>query len=194
MPIEIFGMASGVLSLIGLLLYGRSVVWGETKPLKSTWFLWALNGFLLMSSYEASGADATVWLSLGYAVGCVCIFALTLKFGESGWQKIEIFCLIGAGIGAILWWLTGSPEIAFYSTLVIDMCGVVPTILHSKNKPSDESLLAWGVMFLGGVVSLFAIEEWLPLTLESVTIVAYPIQITLTAGLITWFLRKEPLK
>src|SRR5688572_397041 len=92
----LFGVTSGVLSLVGLLLYARGVVAGPSKPSRATWLIWTLNSILLLTSYDASGAKETIWLAGGYAAGCFVIAMLTIKFGEGGWSRLDRICLVGA--------------------------------------------------------------------------------------------------
>ncbi len=178
----IFGIASGIITLVGLLIYAKSVVTGDSKPSRVTWFLWTLNSVLLLTSYDASGAGETVWLAGGYAAGLFIIAILTIKYGEPGWSWLDRFCLIGAIIGALLWWITGSPLTAYVSTLIIDFFGVLPTIQKSWKNPEEEDLLSWTVLLFAGFLSLFAVEEW------SLVIAWYPLQITITTAIIVWFL------
>ena len=176
------GVASGILTLAGLLLYTKSVVAGPTKPSQATWTIWAINALLLLTSYDASGAKETVWLAAGYAAGLAIISLLTIKFGEKGWNRLDRFCLLGAAMGGFLWWITGSPLTALSASLIIDLFGVIPTIQKSWYHPEEEDKLAWSILLWGGLMSLLAIEKW------SLVIIAYPIQITVTTAIIVLFL------
>ena len=179
---QFFGTTSGVLTLAGLLLYAKSVVIGFTKPSQATWAIWTINSFLLLTSYSASGAKETLWLAMGYAIGLSIITMLTMKFGERGWNWLDRLCLIGAVLGILLWWATGSPLTAFFASLIIDLFGVIPTIQKSWYHPKEEDKLSWSILLIGGVMSIFAINKW------SITIAVYPIQITITTALIVLFL------
>ncbi len=213
-----FGRVAGIVSLIGLLVYAKSmlvwpkrplqIVWffhplrlygylrgvstGKEKPSRATWFIWTLNSVLLLPSYSASGAEDTVWLSAGYMAGCFIIALLTIKFGEGGWSRLDRFCLSGAVAGALLWAATGSALTMFVITLGIDILGVLPTIKKSWQYPDKEDVLAWSILLLGGVVSLFAVKEW-SFTLLSLTVMAYPIQITFTTAIIVLFLLRPKI-
>ncbi len=185
---EILGITAGVISLVAFVPYMYYTVRGNNRPSRATWFIWTLNSLLLLVSYDASGAKETVWLAVGYACGCFIISILTIWFGEGGWGWLDRCCLLGAVLGVFLWWFTGSPLIAFTSTLIIDLLGVMPTIEKSWKIPGKESRLAWCMWFLGGLTSLGAIERWCPLSITSITVMSYPIQITVTSGLIAYLL------
>lgn len=180
------GIAAGILTLAGLLLYAKSVVAGPTKPSRATWIIWTINALLLLTSYDASGAKETIWLAAGYAGGLSIICILAMKFGEGGWNWLDYFCLAGAALGATLWWITGSPLTALFASLAIDFFGVMPTIQKSWYHPGEENRIAWSILLFGGVMSLLAIEEW------SLIIAAYPLQITITTAIVVLFLFRRP--
>ncbi len=54
-------------------------------------------------AYRAAGADATMWVPITYVIGPLGTSLLAIKFGEGGWTKLDRICLVGVGIGLILW-------------------------------------------------------------------------------------------
>ena len=126
-----------------------------------------------MLSYYFSGARETIWVPIGESIGPLLIAFISIKYGEGGWSKIDRICLMGAVIGAILWFMSGSPLVGLLSFLVIDFWGVIPTLIKSYFKPHGESNLAWSLSFLGSFLNLFAIQQW------SLPIIIYPIYTTL---------------
>lgn len=179
---QFFGILAGILTLAGLLLYAKSVAAGPTKPSRATWAIWTINSLLLLTSYAASGARETIWLAAGYAAGLFIITLLTMKFGERGWNWLDIFCLVGAAFGVLLWCVTGSSLSALIASLAVDLCGVIPTMQKSWYYPEQEDRLSWSILLIGGLMSCLAIEEW------SFKIAAYPLQITITTAVIVIFL------
>ena len=182
---EIFGPLSGIITLVGLLVYARSVAIGSTKPSQVTWFVWTLNAFLLLASYHASGAKETIWLSAGYTLGLFIISALTIKYGHSGWGLVDKICLVGAAAGVLLWWVTGSSLTAFSTSLIIDLVGIIPTMYKTWIDPVEEDKTSWVILLIGGVFSLLAIEEW------NFIIAWYPLQVTVTTAIIVWFVFRK---
>lgn len=187
--IEIAGLAGGLLTLFAFGTYLPSILRGTVKPQRATWWIWTLNSLLLLTSYKAEGATDTAWLAIAYTIGCVIVALLTIRYGVGGWSTLDRFCFGGTIVAAALWIVIG-PLATFVSTLIIDLLGVLPTIYESYRHPEEEDTLSWVLWFFGGFVSLLAIQDlfvtkW---SLEVITILAYPLQITVTAGIIVWFL------
>ena len=176
------GITSGVITLVGLLIYARSVPSGKTKPVIATWFIWTLNSVLLLASYYASGAGDTTWFEAGYTAGLFIIWLLALRFGTTGWSSLDKLCLVGALSAALLWLVTGSSVVAYLMTLLIDLLGIIPTMYHAWRNPSEEHKISWVILLIGALVSFFSLEGWNPL------IAWYPFQITLTTAVIVWLL------
>ena len=191
---EIAGLLGGLFTLLAFGTYIWSILKGPTKPKRATWWIWTMNSVLLLTSYRAEGAQETVWLAVAYTLGCITVALFTIKRGAGGWSQLDRFCFGSAIIAAALWVIIG-PLATFITTLVIDLCGVMPTIYGSYHDPEDEDKLSWVLWFVGGLVSLMAVESLFTPTvwsLNTLTLVAYPAQITITAGIIVWFLVRTP--
>lgn len=63
------GLAAGALALVAYIPYVVSILRGNTKPNRATWFIWAVIGAILGASYYASGAEHTAWVTVGYFLG-----------------------------------------------------------------------------------------------------------------------------
>lgn len=190
------GFISGVLTVIGFVPYIFSIHKGGVKPRQVTWWIWTVNSFLLLASYKAEGADETLWLSMAYTIGCLSIAVLTLRRGIGGWSSLDIFCFFGAFIALIFWALLGSLA-TFITTLVIDFLGIIPTIYSSFYRPHEESRFSWSIWCTAGILSILSIDNlflFQQVSFETLTILAYPAQITLTSGLIVCLLFRRDLK
>jgi len=160
-----FGLLAGIIGFLAFIPYILDIVKGSTRPNKATWIIWAAVGFVIAASYFAAGARDSAWTPVAYAVGILAVAALSLRYGEKGWTKLDIACLIGAGIGLSLWILTKEPVFALYITTVVDLIGAIPTFKKAHEKPESESKVAWVMFFIANTLNLFAIgSEWtLPL-------------------------------
>lgn len=195
---EIIGFLGGILTLAGFATYIFSVIRTGTKPKRSTWWIWSINSMMLLSSYFAEGAKETIWLAVGYAIGCVVIAFFSIRYGTGGSSKLDQICFLFTAVAIIFWFIIG-PLVTLIITLLIDLLGVLPTILNSKNHPEEENKTSWILWFFGGMFSILAIEnifivhKW---TFAMVPILAYPAQITITAGIIVWLILKsqKPIK
>src|SRR5882672_4662201 len=77
-----FGLAAAALELLSLPIYIRSILKGETKPDRVTWWVLSLVSCMIAASYFASGARETVWLPIIYAACMLIVALLSLKFGD----------------------------------------------------------------------------------------------------------------
>ncbi len=173
---ELVGLIAGVLALSAAIPYIRAILRGETRPSRATWFIWTVVGLLIATSYYAAGARQTIWVAVVYFVDPLIVAVLSIKFGEAGWTLLDRLCLAGAGIGVLLWWLSGSPLVALIANLVVDAFGALPTIKKSYCRPQSEDRTAWALALAGATANLFAIEAW------SFEIAAYPVYMFLNVA------------
>src|ERR1017187_8729834 len=159
---HIFGEVSGVVAVIAFVPYIRSILKGETKPNRASWFIWSILGVIILASYHFSGASSTIWLPVVYAIAPVFILLLAFKYGVGGFEGLDIVCLVGAALGLILWKLTHSPETALYLSIVVDAFGFVPTFKKAFYHPASESTLAWVIGVTATWLNLLAINSWRP--------------------------------
>lgn len=177
------GAIAGIVSLTGFIPYWWAIWQGRTRPSRATWWIWSIVGIAIALSYRALGADSTIWVPISYVIGPLVTSILAIKFGEGGWSKLDRICLIGVGIGLILWGLSRSPSIVLGINIGIDFLGAVPTIRKSYRYPQGENRLAWLLFSVGNGLNLLAIEQW------TAQIIIYPLYIFLVGiaiNLLLW--------
>lgn len=172
------GRMAGLLSFAAFVPYIISTLRGRTKPNRATWWIWTVVGFLLAVSYYSSGARHTIWVPVSYVLGPFITAVLSLKFGVGGWSFFDRGCLLGAGIGALAWWMFRTPLLALLINLFIDFLGALPTIRKAYSEPQGEDPAAWTLFFLGNTLNVFAVERW------RFSIAVYPIYMFVLSGLI----------
>lgn len=175
------GILAGVLTLTGFVPYIWTILFGGTRPNRATWFIWMILGVILATSYEASGADVSVWMARVDALGYGFIFALSLFRGQGGWSPVERLCLLSAGVGVLLWGLTGEPRIALYATLIIDFAGWLPTFLKTLAAPGSEDLSSWVLWTAGAFLNVGAVVV---AGQSDTAIIAYPVYFMVVNGII----------
>ena len=189
-------MIAGVFALADITLYilailGRNYRFRRiqrTVPNRATWFIWASIGVIIFTSYYAAGATDTLWFPASYAFGFVIIALLSIRYGEGGFEFVDIFCLSGAVISAWAWWKYNSPEMALLGTISMDAFGSIPTIEKSWREPWKENLTAWFLSFIASIANILAIN-WSTATFA---IIIYPIYMFFVLGLITLLLLRYP--
>jgi hypothetical protein len=126
-------------------------------------------GIILAASYKAVGADSTIWVPVGFVVGPTIIFMLSIKYGTGGWNNIDLYCIFGALLGGVVWWIAQAPFIALVASLCMDCIGLIPTVRKVYYLPYSENALSWNMWLIGSIVNLFAVESW------NISISLYPI-------------------
>ena len=173
---------AGVLSLIGFIPYWWAIVQGSTCPNRATWWIWTIVGIIIAFSYRASGAESTMWVPITYVIGPFCTALLAIKFGADGWTKLDMTCLLGVGIGLILWGVYRSPHLTLGLNIGIDFLGALPTIRKSIRDPYSEDLFSWLLFAFANMINLLAVDLW------EWQIIVYPIYMVLITTIICWYL------
>ncbi|MCF7834353.1 MAG: hypothetical protein K9L98_03465 [Candidatus Pacebacteria bacterium] len=156
---EILGYSSAIFITASTIPYIRDILLKKTKPERMTWFIWSI---LLLIAFFAQLAEGASWSLLATGVDCIAIiiiFILSLKYGVGGATKLDIFAIVGAGVGLIIWYLTKEPLLALLITIAIDICAALPTIIKTYKKPHTETLSAYVLCAVGGLLSAFSVGE-----------------------------------
>jgi hypothetical protein len=172
------GAIAGMLSLAGFIPYWWAIWQHKTCPNRATWWIWTMVGVMIAISYRAIGADSTMWVPISYVIGPLGTAVLSIKFGEGGWTKLDRTCLLGVGIGLILWGVARSPDLTLGMNIGIDFLGALPTIRKSIHDPYSEDQFSWLLFALSSIVNLLAIDQW------GWSIAIYPIYILLITSVI----------
>jgi hypothetical protein len=157
---EMCGLAAGALAAVAFIPYVISILRSKTKPSRVSWSIWLFVGVIIFVSYRSVGATTTTWVTISYVLGPLIVVMLAIPYGVGGWGKLDIFCLSGAILGALLWWIYDSPIIALTMNVLMDFCGFLPTIQKSWNKPEQEDRTTWTISTSSAVLNLFALREW----------------------------------
>lgn len=184
----LLGIIAGCLSFAAYGLYIVSTILGKTKPNRATWWILTLVGVMIAASYYAEGARDTMWVPLSYVLGPAIIAVLSLKYGEGKWEKLDKWCLAGALISAVVWYLSSSALLVLLINIFMDFIGLLPTIKKSYLRPAGEDRTAWTLESFAGLLNVFAIERW------TFSIAFYPIYLLLINGTITLLLYLPLLK
>ena len=122
----------------------------------------------MFASYFSVGARSTVLYSVPFGVMITAL--LSLKYGEGGMNRFDLFCIGGAALALFAWWFSGNPFVALVLALCIDFFAYLPTVKKSYLNPLSEDKIAWLIFWAGSVLNIFAIENF---TLEIMSYPAY---------------------
>lgn len=181
---EFFGIGAGIVELVALPLYIRSILKGGTKPDRVTWWVLTLVSGLLTASYFEVGAEQTIWLPLAFTIGMFLTALLSIKYGEGKLtlNTTDRISLIGAIVSLAVWSLLKSPITALYLIILTEFIGLYPTIQKSYMRPWTESKLPWILGTVAAALNVLAIDQW------TLAIALYPWYVLLTNTLIIYFL------
>ena len=153
------GQLSGLLAIAAYIPYIRACWKKEIKPSRIAWLIWTIIGFLIASSYYASGATYEMWMPLTYATGELIVFILSLRHGQGGWTRLDQISLVGAAFGFFAWWYFDSALISLLAGLFLDFIGFGLTFVKTIKDPTSESPLAWIFWSLGAGVNILAVTS-----------------------------------
>lgn len=152
----VLGIAAGFLFIIGFVPYGIAIVKRTTKPSKVSWIIWLSIDLVTFGGMIAKGT--LNGQMIGIVGGGGIILLLALLYGESGWTKLDKFCLAGAAIGMALL-LFNNPLLAIISSATVGFIGSFPTFISAWQDPGREDKLAWTIYWLSCVCAVCAIPH-----------------------------------
>lgn len=151
-------VVAGIVYVIAFIPYIRAILKGQTKPAKASWLIWAA-----LDSITLAGMNAKHVVSgpiVVAASGAWIIVLLALKYGASGWTKLDKFCLDGAVVGIALWQIFDSPVLGIMTSLSVMFIAAIPTFVSAWRDPNKEDRTAWTMFWLSCLVVLPSIFDW----------------------------------
>lgn len=178
------GMFAGLLLIPTTIVYIRSILQGETKPNRVTWWILALITVVVVLSSYSAGARETLWLPVAYALGYICIGIFSIRYGDGPFtlSTLDRVALVGGIASAIAYVIAQSPLVALFLSALSEFIALTPTAVKSYTNPETESRTAWIIGTTASFINLLAIGTW------SLGIAAYPIWIFLSNLIIVYFL------
>lgn len=165
MDAQTIGLISGLLVVTSAIPYGIRTYQGKVQPKLTSWSLWTLIGFMLLLTYESSGAEANIWPAVFGFFNPLLITILVL-WKHGGWTKpkrSEIICFVFGLLSLGLWLgVRESKELsqyALYLAIIADACAGIPTMMFVWTQPGDDRPFAWMFFAIGYGLVIFAITE-----------------------------------
>ncbi len=174
--LQLLGVLSGIVTLIGYLTYFRDIFRGCTKPERASWFIWSILGIIAFSSQYAEGARASLWATAVQTLGIIVTFLLSFKYGTGGLARRDIVAVIVATIGLLAWYGTKQPVYALMLVILVDGAGMLPTLIKTYEEPRSETLFTWGCDCLAGLLAMIAVGSL------NIILLAYPLYLFIANG------------
>jgi hypothetical protein len=156
---NVLSLLAGLLNIGGIVPYIAAILSRHKKsePSIASWLVWAiLDCIVLLGMLNKHTANGLIIVS---ALGSCSIFLLSLKFGFIHWTKIEIASLIGAGIGIILWIISGDSNFGIAACLGANLIAAFPTFKSAWYNPEKENRPAWTIFWIASLVCIAAIRH-----------------------------------
>jgi hypothetical protein len=169
---ELFALLSGLVVLIGAPPYLLDILKGTTKPERTTWFIYAVQGSIAFGSQVVLGAHWSLLFAGLNAAGNLIVFLLSLKYGVGGWKRIDIAALTIAAIGLVLSLVTENALIALWGVIVADFAGTVPTLVKTYRAPKSETSITWFTLGTSSLLAIGSVGSW------SFKLLLYPVYMT----------------
>lgn len=179
MFVNILVTLSVIFAIVSNIPYLLDVIKGKTKPRVVGWGIWATLSTIAMVAAFFDKQYPTAILLLFVTLMDMPIIIFGWKNGDKTIQKLDVYCLVGAIIGLILWWIFNSPGIAVVASLTIDSIGSLPTIIHSWKKPNEETLISFVFGIAKALCTILVLTDW------RITASAFPIYLFVVNALIT---------
>lgn len=184
---EIVGVSAAIIGILGYIPYIISILKGDTRPNKASWFIWTVVGGLLAVSYLAEGNQTAIWLPLAYFICPLVIALLSFRYGYSAWTRIDTLCILAAALSLIPWMLSHNATLTLLINLLIDSAGAIPTIVKTYREPKTEDCTAWVLFLIANTLNLFAISTW---NIADI----YPIYLFVLASTMVALILKDKIK
>jgi hypothetical protein len=160
---DTFSILGGIIFLFGFIPYTLAILKPKqgqkrAEPSKATWLIWAtLDVLTLIALYQKDALNGQI---IGATIGATTIFILSLKYGISVWTKLDIFSLLGAVIGIVIWAITSNAVLALSCFVAVGVLGALPTFYNTWQDPSKENRTAWLFYFISCPLTLLGLKSW----------------------------------
>lgn len=173
------------INLVGAIIYAYSVVKGNTRPNRVTWFILSfapLLAFAAMMLQGVSFRESVFTLETG--ISPIIIFISTFFAKQPKWKitKFDLMCGALSIIGFLLWIILKEGNVAIAFAIAADGLAFLPTLLKAYRYPETESPWAFMMGAVAACIALAIITEW------NFAHVAFPMYILIADVLATLFI------
>lgn len=146
--------------LFGTWLYLRDTLWGDTKPNRVTFLLWAAAPFIETAAALAEGVTLAVIPVFLAGFGPFLILIASFVNKNAYWKLglFDYICGLFSVLALVLWWITNQPSVAIAFAIVSDGFALLPTLKKSWTHPHTETGIAYATSLFSALTSFFAIK------------------------------------
>lgn len=156
---------SGLIQVIGYLLYWRGVRSNKIDPNAASWFIWAYGSLLNFATYNIMSGDLVKdILPFLCSVSCLVIFALMFyKNGFGRLDKTDYAIIICDIVVTFIWFLIGATEanLSLQLTEFISFIPLIRGLLRGSDREEVIPWITWSVAYaLMATTVVMRWEKW----------------------------------
>lgn len=155
----LFGVA---LQFVGVFSYIRSILRGETKPNKVTWFMWSVAPLIATVAALNKGVEWAAIPVFMSGFGPFLIFIGSF-FNPQAYWKLGVFdylCGVFSLLALVLWWITKESNIAIALAIMSDGAAALPTLKKAWAHPESETAAPFVTGLFGAFTGIITIPVW----------------------------------
>lgn len=155
---DTLAVTAGVLAVLAVIPYLLDIIHRRTKPNVVSWLTWTL-----LLSVGTAGAYAghevrSALLTTGDLIGTGATLVLGLRYGIARLSWFDGLCQLGALLGLVLWLVLDSPAVAIVAVVIIDCIGLLPTLKHSWESPSEETWQTFALLIIASALTIVSLS------------------------------------
>jgi chromate transport protein ChrA len=154
---EFFGIAAGIVGIMGYAPYVRDILKRTTRPDRIAWSIWLFEYTALFFAQISAGALNSLWLIGLQLVGVAIIFSLSLRYGIGAFThqaKLLLGCVF---VALFIWHSTQNTALAIIILVSVEAFGVVLTMIKTYKEPGSETLSFWAFVGVAGALGIPAV-------------------------------------
>ncbi len=176
--VVVFGLLSGVATVLAIVPYVRDVLRGTTRPHRGSWLIWTVLSVVALASQLADGASWSIVMVLAQTGITGLVFVLSIWRGVGGVSRSDLMIIAVAGLGVVAWAVSSTPVIATASTIFADMLGIALMTPKTWRDPRSETFSTYVLGCVSGILSALAVGEL------DVSLLLFPIWIAVASAVI----------
>jgi len=181
---ERFVIVGAAIASVGMLLYLRDTLRGDTQPNRVTFLLWGVAPLLAFGAEVAAGVGLRSLMTFVVGFGPLVIFIASFRNPNSVWglQRIDYVCGALSVAGLLAWIVTRHGTVAIAAAIGADALAAAPTVRKSWLAPETETAAAYAAAAVNAAIALLTVTEW------TTADVAFPLYILCGATMETIFI------
>lgn len=147
---------AGILGLVQILPYVRSILRGITRPSRIATSIWTASNAITVASVYATGARAALVLPLAFTIANLTVALLSIKYGVREFTKNDLVNGLLAFCGLIAWVVLG-PRATVAAMAIAQITGAIAVLGKLRKHPGTEDRAAWAIAAIASALSIGAI-------------------------------------